>query len=311
MSAEIEVDTGHQRHLRDLLAWLCGRERAHEPERAGERHPAQSYWPVTICVMLATIMQALDTTIANVALPYMQGTLSATQDQVNWVLTSYIVAAAIMTPPTGWLAARFGRKRLFLVAGRRLHRGLDPVRPGADARARWCCSGCCRACAAPRWCRCRRRCCSTPSRARSTARPWRSGASASWSARSSGPTLGGWLTESYSWRWVFYINLPVGILDLPRPDHLPARERAGASIRASTGSASHAQPRHRRAPAHARPRRAARLVRLGRDHRRGDRRRPRLLPVPRPHASPPTEPFVEPAPVPRPQFRGRRSSSSS
>ena len=77
--------------------------------------PAPSYWPVTICVMLATIMQAIDTTIANVALPYMQGSLSATLDQANWVLTSYIVAAAIMTPPTGWLAARFGRKRLFLV----------------------------------------------------------------------------------------------------------------------------------------------------------------------------------------------------
>ena len=60
-------------------------------------------------------MQAIDTTIANVALPYMQGSLSATLDQANWVLTSYIVAAAIMTPPTGWLAARFGRKRLFLV----------------------------------------------------------------------------------------------------------------------------------------------------------------------------------------------------
>src|SRR6185437_13198616 len=71
---------------------------------------------ITVCVMLATIMQALDTTIANVALPYMQGSLSASQDQINWVLTSYIVAAAIMTPPTGWLAGRFGRKRLFLVA---------------------------------------------------------------------------------------------------------------------------------------------------------------------------------------------------
>src|SRR5882724_11378360 len=69
---------------------------------------------ITGCVMLATIMQAVDTTIANVALPYMQGSVSASQDQINWVLTSYIVAAAIMTPPTGWLAARFGRKRLFL-----------------------------------------------------------------------------------------------------------------------------------------------------------------------------------------------------
>ena len=59
---------------------------------------------ITGCVMLATIMQAIDTTIANVALPYMQGSLSTTQDQVNWVLTSYIVAAAIMTSPLGWTA---------------------------------------------------------------------------------------------------------------------------------------------------------------------------------------------------------------
>src|ERR687884_1998883 len=74
---------------------------------------------ITVCVMLATIMQALDTTIANVALPYMQGSVSASADQINWVLTSYIVAAAIMTPPSGFLAARFGRKKLFIatVAG--------------------------------------------------------------------------------------------------------------------------------------------------------------------------------------------------
>src|SRR6516225_4847993 len=71
---------------------------------------------VTFGTMLATIMQALDTTIANVALPHMQGSLSATQDQISWVLTSYIIAAAIMTPPTGFLADRFGRKRLFIWA---------------------------------------------------------------------------------------------------------------------------------------------------------------------------------------------------
>src|SRR2546430_10062034 len=70
---------------------------------------------VTICAMTATIMQALDTTIANVALPYMQGTLSASQDQINWVLTSYIVAAAIMTAPVGRIANRFGRKRIFII----------------------------------------------------------------------------------------------------------------------------------------------------------------------------------------------------
>src|SRR3979490_1533318 len=69
---------------------------------------------VTICAMTATIMQALDTTIANVALPYMQGSLSASADQISWVLTSYIVAAAVMTAPVGWLSDRFGRKKLFL-----------------------------------------------------------------------------------------------------------------------------------------------------------------------------------------------------
>jgi len=71
---------------------------------------------LTICAMLATLMQSLDSTIANVALPYMQGSLGASQDEVNWVLTSYIVAAAIMTSPTGWLSTRFGRTRLFSIA---------------------------------------------------------------------------------------------------------------------------------------------------------------------------------------------------
>jgi len=79
---------------------------------------------ITVCVILATIMQALDTTIANIALPYIQGSVSASQDQINWVLTSYIVAAAIMTPPTGFLAGRFGRKRLFLVMA---HNAASPV----------------------------------------------------------------------------------------------------------------------------------------------------------------------------------------
>src|SRR5262252_7787932 len=70
---------------------------------------------ITVCTMTATVMQALDTTIANVALPYMQGSLSASLDQINWVLTSYIVASAIMTAPIGWMSDRYGRKRLFVV----------------------------------------------------------------------------------------------------------------------------------------------------------------------------------------------------
>src|ERR1700728_5334695 len=71
---------------------------------------------LTTCLILATLMQALDTTIANVSLPYMQGSMSASYEEIEWVLTSYIVAAAIMTPPTGFLAGRFGIKQLFLVS---------------------------------------------------------------------------------------------------------------------------------------------------------------------------------------------------
>ena len=78
--------------------------------------PIANRGAITACVILAVIMQALDTTIANVALPYIQGSVSASADQINWVLTSYIVAAAIMTPPSGFLAAKFGRKRVLLVA---------------------------------------------------------------------------------------------------------------------------------------------------------------------------------------------------
>src|ERR1043166_6878160 len=78
--------------------------------------PTASPFLITCSIMLATIMQALDTTIANVALPHMQGSLSATQEQVSWVLTSYIVAAAIMTAPRVPPAPRRGRKRLFMIA---------------------------------------------------------------------------------------------------------------------------------------------------------------------------------------------------
>ena len=82
--------------------------------RAIDPHDVPHRGLITIAIMLATIMQVLDTTIANVALPTMTGDLGAAADTINWVLTSYIVAAAIMTPVTGWLADRFGRKELFL-----------------------------------------------------------------------------------------------------------------------------------------------------------------------------------------------------
>jgi MFS transporter, DHA2 family, multidrug resistance protein len=166
---------------------------------------------ITACTILAVIMQALDTTIANVALPYIQGSVSASSDQINWVLTSYIVAAAIMTPPSGFLAARFGRKRVLLtaIAGFvvasilcglaqslpqivlfRLMQGLFgaalvPLSQGFlldmyDVKER--------------------------------------GAAMALFGVSVmvgpvlGPVIGGWLTDNISWRWVFYINLPIGAL---------------------------------------------------------------------------------------------------
>src|SRR3954468_2757949 len=79
-------------------------------------HDARNRWPITISIMLATVMNSLDTTIANVALPHMQGSVSASSDQITWVLTSYIVSAAIMTPLSGWLADRIGSKKMFLIS---------------------------------------------------------------------------------------------------------------------------------------------------------------------------------------------------
>ncbi|HEX4767333.1 MAG TPA: DHA2 family efflux MFS transporter permease subunit [Lichenihabitans sp.] len=166
---------------------------------------------ITACVILAVIMQALDTTIANVALPYIQGSVSASADQINWVLTSYIVAAAIMTPPSGYIAGRFGRKRVLLVSiagfvvasilcglaqslmqivGFRLLQGffgaalvplsqaflLDIYPPEERGRAMAL-----------------------------------FGVSVM-VGPVLGPVIGGWLTENVSWRWVFYINLGIGAI---------------------------------------------------------------------------------------------------
>ncbi len=129
MSVNVEIDTHHQNRLPEPIAKALGRvpvesEGQRRAVSAGDdvagalprARGAGNRAMITVSIMLATIMQVLDTTIANVALPHMQGSLSATQDQIAWVLTSYIVAAAIMTPLTGWLAGRFGRKRLFLVS---------------------------------------------------------------------------------------------------------------------------------------------------------------------------------------------------
>jgi MFS transporter, DHA2 family, multidrug resistance protein len=168
---------------------------------------------ITACAIIATLMQALDTTIANVALPYMQGSVAASQDQIDWVLTSYIVAAAIMTPPTGFLAGRFGLKRLFMVsiggftvasmlcgmAQSVTQIVLFRVMQGAFGAALVPLSQTVLLGAYPRE---------------------RQGFAMALFGMGVmvgpvlGPVLGGWLTENYSWRYVFYINLPIGIIAL-------------------------------------------------------------------------------------------------
>jgi len=177
----------------------------------GDRGEAKNRGVITISIMLATLMNSLDTTIANVALPHIQGSVSASADQITWVLTSYIVAAAIMTPLTGWLAGRLGRKLVFMVSiggftvasalcgvsnslleivGFRLLQGifgaaLVPLSQAVLLDI------------------------NPPERHGQAMAVWGAGAIL---GPILGPALGGWLTDNLSWRWVFYINLPIGLL---------------------------------------------------------------------------------------------------
>lgn len=178
---------------------------------------AAAYTPVanrgliTASVMLATIMQAIDSTIANVALPRMQGSLSATQDQMSWVLTSYIVASAITIPLTGWLATRFDRKKVFLISivgfttASVLCGMSETLTQIVLFRLIQGVSG---AALVPL----------SQAILFDINRPEDFGkAMSAWGVGVTlgpilGPALGGWLTEDYNWRWVFYINLPIGIL---------------------------------------------------------------------------------------------------
>jgi len=167
-------------------------------------------WAVLIGSMAGVLMQALDTTIANVALPYMEGSLAASRDQITWVLTSYIIAAAIMTAPVGWMAARFGKKALFItsLAGFtlasmacgaaqsldqmvlfRLIQGIFGAALGPLSQAVMMDMY-------------------PPEERGKVMAIWGMGVML---GPILGPTLGGFLTDAYSWRWVFYINVPFGI----------------------------------------------------------------------------------------------------
>ena len=170
-------------------------------------------WLIAIAVMSSTFMEVLDTTVVNVSLPHIAGSLSATNDEATWTLTSYLVANAIILPMTGWLAGRFGRKRLLMmsVSGFTLASflcGLAPSLPFLIV------------------CRVIQGACGGGLQPLSQAilmesfPPEKRGqAMAFWAlgivvAPMLGPVAGGWLTDNYSWRWVFYINIPIGIIAL-------------------------------------------------------------------------------------------------
>jgi DHA2 family multidrug resistance protein len=178
-----------------------------------DRDPALNRPLITVCIMLATVMQVLDTTIANVALPNMQGSLGATRDQITWVLTSYIVAAAIMTPMTGWIADRFGRREVFIasVAGFTAASMLCGIASSLPLMVFFrILQGICGAALVPL---------SQSVLLDINPREKHGQAMALWGAGImvgpiAGPVLGGWLTDTFNWRWAFYVNLPVGILAL-------------------------------------------------------------------------------------------------
>jgi DHA2 family multidrug resistance protein len=182
----------------------------HQPHAAHAYDSRLAEWAVLIGSMAGVLMQALDTTIVNVALPYMMGELSASRDQITWVLTSYIIAAAIMTAPVGWLAARFGKKNLIItcIAGFtiasilcgasqnltqivifRLVQGMFGAALGPLSQAIMLDMY-------------------PPQKRGNVMAIWGMGIML---GPILGPMVGGVLTDAYNWRWVFYINVPIGI----------------------------------------------------------------------------------------------------
>ena len=289
MSALVTIDTGYERPAPGDRACAAAEAPSSPTDRLALDLPRldmsqiddgvpANRGMVTVSIMLATIMQVVDTTIVNVALPHMQGSMSATQDQISWVLTSYIVTAAIFTPLTGVLSDKLGRKRVFLfcvvsfVFASMLCGAAASLEQIVLFRALQGAAG---AGLVPL---------SQATLLDVYPRDKQGSAMALWGLGVMvgpvlGPTLGGYLTEYYSWRWAFYINLPVGILAVLGILAFHARNHAHRAARLRLLRLCPAQHRDRHAAAHARPRQLAGLVRQHRDRARGDGDRTRAVPA--------------------------------